>query len=536
MPQLDTPSSPSPPPSPSPHPAARATSSRGLASYLLRATIANWIVTLLTIAYAFVITPILLRVLDKDLYGVWSFLNGLLDYSNLLYLGLGAAFIKYLAQYRAARQEEAANRLASVVLVLYSAIGLLCLVLCGALAPAIPGLLAEPLAPADARATVIAFMLLGSRLLFAFVSTVYSGVLVAEERVRTLATINIVVILARFIAVPVLIVDAGAPLIMLALITGVISVCQAAVLAVTVARTITGLRIRPVRPTLAELRLLYGFGFRSFFIDLSAWLINYTDIIVIGLLIGAVGVAEYAVPLQLVAYGRVVVQGTMSALLPRLSAYQTLGDRPLLAAAYPLVTRITNYIAAFVALNILSLGLAFLRLWVGPAFSDSAGPILVLLTLASFCQAVSTQAAVPFYQAMHALRVPVVVLLIEAGVNLGLSLWLARPFGVTGVAAATLIPALLITSVVLPVHLCRELQVSAARLLRSSVMPSLVLLAAGVLVNLALDQVLEATSYPTLLVRAAVNGVIAVGVAAAVLPAEDLATVRRLLSGGRNRG
>ena len=529
MPQLDTPSS------PSPQPAAKATPSRGLASYLLRATIANWIVTLLTIAYAFVITPILLRVLDKDLYGVWSFLNGLLDYSNLLYLGLGAAFIKFLSQYRAARNEEAANRLASVVLVLYSAIGLLCLVLCVALAPAVPGLLAEPLVPADARETVIAFMLLGSRLLFAFVSTVYSGVLVAEERIWTLAVINLAAIVARFIAVPVLIIDAGAPLITLALITGVISVCQAAILAIAVARTIPALRIRPVVPMLAELRLLYGFGFRSFFIDLSAWLINYTDIIVIGLLIGAVGVAEYAVPLQLVAYGRVVVQGTMSALLPRLSAYQTLGDRPLLAAAYPLITRLTNYIAAFVALNILSLGVAFLTLWVGPTFTETGGPILVLLTLASFCQAVSTQAAVPFYQAMHSLRVPVVVLLIEAGVNLGLSLWLAGPFGVTGVAAATLIPALLITSMVLPVHLCRELQVSAARLLRSSIAPSLGLLGIGLLANLALDQVIEVSSYPTLLLRAAVNGGIAVGVAAAVLPPEDLATLRRLLPGGRGR-
>src|SRR6516225_2063250 len=86
---------------------------RSLGAYLLEATAANWIASLLSIVYALFITPIVIKALNKDLYGVWSFLNGLLAYSSLLYVGLGAAFIKYLSQYRAVGDRVSVTRLAS---------------------------------------------------------------------------------------------------------------------------------------------------------------------------------------------------------------------------------------------------------------------------------------------------------------------------------------------------------------------------------------------------------------------------------------
>ena len=56
----------------------------------------------------FVVTPIVVRSLGIERYGIWSFLNGLLAYSELLYFGLGSALVKYAAQYRA-RDDIAAS-------------------------------------------------------------------------------------------------------------------------------------------------------------------------------------------------------------------------------------------------------------------------------------------------------------------------------------------------------------------------------------------------------------------------------------------
>jgi len=495
----------------------------------------NWISTLLSIVYALFITPLVIGVLDKDLYGVWSFLNGLLAYSSLFYVGLGAAFIKYLAQYKATNDRRAVNRLASVVLVIYGLIGVVCLLLSIGLAPFVPSLLAAPLGPEAARQTVVAFMLLGSRLLFMFVATVFSGVLIAEERIATAALVNIAGTIGRFIVVPLLL-NHGLPLITLAIIMTASAGVEATAMIVVAMRAVPSLRILPALPSLDELRMLYGFGFKAFFIDLSAWLVSYTDVVVIGLLIGAAGVAVYSVPLQLVTYGRVAVQGMTSALLPRLTAYETIGDRAALASAYTRVARVTNYVAGFIALNLLTLGVPFLRLWVGDEFADGSFAILTCLALAGYCQAVSTQTAVPFYQAMNALRAPVIVLLVEGGANLALSIWLAGPLGVAGVAVATLVPTLLISSVFLPANLCRRLQLRFKTLFTSAILPSLCLLAVGVLSNVLLDRAVPVSSYVLLILRGMINLGIAGAVAMTVLPREDTAIAGSLLHRLRRPG
>jgi O-antigen/teichoic acid export membrane protein len=500
---------------------------QGLGSYLLRAAAVNWVASALTILYALFITPIVIRALNTDLYGVWSFLNGLLAYSSLFYVGLGAAFIKYLSQYRALGDRAAIDRLASVVLVLYTGIGLLCLVLFIVIAPYVPSMLAQPLSASDSRETVIACMLLGARLLFMFVATVFSGVLIAEERITTVSSVTIAAILARSIVVP-LTLRYPSPLITLALIISASSGFEAIALVIAAKRSVPQLRVRPVRPRRQELGLLYGFGIRAFFIDLAAWLINYTDNVVIGVIIGADGVALYSLPLQLVTYGRVVVQGLISALLPRLSAYAAEGDRASLASAYLRVTRLTNYIAALIALELLTRGIPFLRLWVGNRFADGVFPILACLSVAGFCQALSTQAAVPFFQATHSLRTPVRLLLLEAFLNLGLSIFLAKHYGITGVAIATLLPTLL-TTIVLPVALCRQLGVRFASLVAGSVFPGVALLATGLIFNVGLDRILQCASYPCLALRSALDGGLAVGVGMLVLPQEDRTAIRRLL-------
>src|SRR5688572_2913004 len=96
-------------------------------SSLLRNVLSNWLVLAIGIVYTFVVTPIVVRSLGIEGYGIWSFLNGLLAYSELLYLGLGSAVVKYVAQYRARNDVAGINRLASVVGSIYGLLGLISL-------------------------------------------------------------------------------------------------------------------------------------------------------------------------------------------------------------------------------------------------------------------------------------------------------------------------------------------------------------------------------------------------------------------------
>ena len=118
---------------------------------LARDVLSNWIGIPLTVAYGLIITPIVVRALDTELYGVWSFLNGLLVYSDLLYVGLGSALIKYVAQLRANDDQPGMNRLFSVVFGIYGVIGIVCWGVMIGISAVVPSLFAEPLSAGAAR-------------------------------------------------------------------------------------------------------------------------------------------------------------------------------------------------------------------------------------------------------------------------------------------------------------------------------------------------------------------------------------------------
>jgi O-antigen/teichoic acid export membrane protein len=503
-------------------------------SYLFRTTLVNWGVSGLTILYALFITPIAIHALDKSMYGVWSFLNGLLAYSNLLYLGLGTAFVKYLSEYRAVDDWNGASRLTSVVLFLYSAIGILSLLGCIALAPYIPLLMGIGGDAGVHGQVVTAWMLLGGRLLLMFLAAVFSGVLVATERMTAAGWTAIAGTAVRFIAVPLLI-HSASPLTMLALIVTVTAALETFALVLQMRHFAPRLRISLVVPTRPELKRLYGFGIQSFFVQLSGLLVNYTDTTVIGIRLGASSVAFYSIPLQLVAYGRVAVQGISSALLPRLTAYASTGNRAALSESYPRVSRITNYVAAFVAMNLIIVGPTFMRLWVGEEFARAGTVSLILLAIAGYCQTISTVTAIQFFQAMHALVFPVVILTLEAVLNLVFSIWLAPSMGITGVAVATLVPTALITLVWLPWYLCQQLALRPTAFIRVAVAPSIVLGVAIFVANELADVVAPISSYALAAARVSVNAAIAAVVFVATFPPDDRASLLELVAPWRKR-
>jgi O-antigen/teichoic acid export membrane protein len=291
----------------------------------------------------------------------------------------------------------------------------------------------------------------------------------------------------------------SAPLVSLAAVVAACGIIETASLAVLARALHPGLAIRLVRPTRAELRALYGFGLQAFVVTLALTLIAYTDTTVVGVAVGAASVALYALPLQLVEYIRIVAGGASGVWVPRLTVMASRGDLPGLRAAYVTVTRVTMFLATFLVVNIVFLGPPFLGLWVGPAFSDVHG-IVLCLSLAMLLHIYAVTAPMSFYYAMNILRVPAAVLLLEALANLGLSLFLARRFGVIGVALGTLIPAAVVGSVVLPPFLRKRLGLPARDGLRA-LAPSIGLLVAGGLVHLGLRETVGSHSFALLALK-----------------------------------
>jgi O-antigen/teichoic acid export membrane protein len=476
---------------------------------------------------------VVIRGLEQELYGIWSFLNGLVAYSGLLYLGLGSALIKYVAQYYATGDRSALNRLVSVVLTVYLGLGLLTFAGGVVLAPHIPRLLWTNSSDLHAVEVSVTVIVLAARLAMMFVGSVFSGVLVAQGRTDRYRLVTIIGHASRLAIVP-LAVRTTNPLLGLALVVAVTGAIEVTALVVTAFKQDPALRCRFVVPRVVELRLLYGFGLLAFLLQAADKLISYTDTTVIGLMLGPGPVALYVLPLQLVEYGRIAVLGLMSVMLPHLSALVATGQRERLRYSYARTLKMTALVAIFVNGSIVWLGQDFLRLWVGTEFAKDALPLIGALGLAGLVQAISVQGQTQFCLALGRVRFAGAVLVAEGLVNLGLSVALASVLGILGVAVATAIPAVLISGTILPIYVARQVGASLRSLFRRVALPvlafAIVLLSGQVLVSL----VIVGTSYWTIAGRFILGAIVA-AVAAWIVVSDSERRVVRVVVGRKRR-
>jgi O-antigen/teichoic acid export membrane protein len=496
---------------------------------LARNVLSNWIGIPITVAYGLIITPIIVRALDTELYGVWSFLNGLLMYSDLLYVGLGSALIKYVAQHRANDDQPGMNRLVSVVIGIYGVIGIVCFLVMVGMSAVVPHAFAAPLSAEGARAASVTCLLLGAQLFFVFVGSAFSGLICGHNRYDLVNIVGIATVAMRFIAIPVILATGNDPLFRLAMLTSSMAALQTLMLAAIAYRLVPRLSVRLVRWRRDELRMLYGFGLPSFFIMLAVRLVSFSDTTIIGIMLGASSVAIYALPLQLMEYARTAVGGFTGVLLPRLTMLTTRGDLASVREAYLSATRIACFLTAWLAATLMTIGPAFLNRWVGDAFGAPGQWVLVFLAVAAFGQVLSTHAPLGFYQSMHLVALPAKVLMVEAMLNLGLSIWLAPRLGITGVALATALPALFISAVVLPPYLCRQLDLPIRRFVVASVLPGALMFVANAVVLYLLRLIVTANSYAAIGAHAAISVLVALLVFLVTFPAAERQAARQLL-------
>jgi O-antigen/teichoic acid export membrane protein len=110
-------------------------------------------------------------------------------------------------------------------------------------------------------------------------------------------------------------------------------------------------------------------------------------------------------------------------------------------------------------LFLIVLGPRFLARWIDASFEQPAGPVLQILMVSSLVFLPIRGVALPILMGLGKPKVPTIAFLIAGILNLAMSVILARPLGLTGVALGTAVPNVLFALVVL-VLACRELGIS----------------------------------------------------------------------------
>jgi O-antigen/teichoic acid export membrane protein len=428
---------------------------------LFRSVGSNWVVTLVTVAVMYVLTPFVIRTLGMEVYGTWTLITSITAYLGLLMLGIPMASVRYFAQHAAEGDQEKLNQAIGSCAALYLVLGLAALVAGAALFGFFVGAYTIP---ADvSRGAHLAFAVCVLYSAAGFVGLLPEGILAAHDEFvrRNLVRLGgiglrLALTLGLLTLRPSLVVLAG---IQIACLGFDFSVSW-----LLIRRRYPGTRLRLRDFDWTVVRRIASFSMFVLLLHAGARLSFETDALVIGAFINVGSIPYFTVPNSLLLYLMEFLIAIAAVVMPTATRLNTQGRLAELGDIFLKWSKIALSMTLVAGLFLILLGPRFIAWWIEPSFEAPAGQVLQILMVSYLVFLPVRGVALPIIMGMGKPRLPAIAFIVASLANLGLSVWLVRPLGLAGVALGTALPNVLFAVLVLVVA-CRALQMPVARYL-----------------------------------------------------------------------
>lgn len=424
---------------------------------MLRNIGSTWAVTLLGIAATFVLTPFVIHSLGAEGYGTWTLIVALTGYMNLLALGVPMACVRYLAGPVAKRDTAEMNKVIGSCAGLYLMIGAIAVIIGVALTAALH--FYEIPRGLQGQAGV-AYGLMVVYVSAGFIGLLPEGILFAHLDFVRRNAVRIAGVLVR-LGLTVGLLKLHPSLVVLASVQIACLAFDFGVSWLVIRRRYPAARISLAGFDRQTVRRIFSFSVYVLLLQAGARLTFDTDALVIGAFLGVAAVPFYVVANSLIVYLMefvIAIAAVVSPMATKLSAEGRLDE---LRDIFLKWSKVAFSLTILAGLFLIVLGPAFLGRWIDPSFEEPGGRVLQILMLSSFLFLPARGVALPILMGLGKPKAPTIAFLIAGLLNLLISVTLARPLGLTGVALGTAIPNVLFAIVVL-VLACRELGITVA--------------------------------------------------------------------------
>jgi O-antigen/teichoic acid export membrane protein len=428
---------------------------------VLRNIGSNWIVTLVTMAATYVLTPFVIQALGSEGYGTWILITSLTAYINLLALGVPMACVRYLASHVAERDSRQANRVIGSCAALYLMMGGTALIIGGILLT----VFRMYDIPAGWHAEAgLAYVLMVIYVSAGFIGLLPEGILFAHLDFVVRNVVKIGGVLLR-LALTVTLLKLHPSLVALAVVFLACLAFDFGVSWLVIRRRYATIRISLRDFDRATLRTILSFSMYVLLLQAGARLSFETDALVIGAVLGVGSVPFYAVANSLIVYLMEFVVAIAAVVSPMATRLHAEGRLDELRQVFLKWSKVALSLTLMAGLFLIVFGPRFLARWIDPSFEEPAGRVLQILMVSSLPFLPVRGVALPILMGLGKPKVPTIAFLIAGVLNVLLSVILARPLGLAGVALGTAIPNVLFALVVL-VLACRELGIAPSRYAR----------------------------------------------------------------------
>ena len=450
----------------------------------------------------FVLVPIMLRYIGRDDYGLWATVGQVLGYLALLDLGVGSAIVRRAAQLRESNDPERVNRMISTGVALYCVFAATFMV-CGlAMSVVLPRWQAIP--PERSSIAVTAFVLMVTYTAVSFPLRIGINTLVGYQRMALANLLNLAASLLT-IVIAVVLLRVGAGLLSLPIGTAVAGLCSGIAGMIALHAAIPKLRIRWKYVSRVEAREMFNWSWQIFLNNIAVVVIYQTDNLVVANGLGLGAVTVYTLTSRLPLYAMPLIFALSDSCLPGAVELCQQDNRERLRSVYLRILQVTSAAAFGSAVIAWVLNDGFMNLWVGNG--NYGGSALTLLFAVILVTRVLNQTASIVIISTGKLRGVVFMSIAEALLNLGLSLWLVRSYGILGVAVGTVAAGFLTSNWYVIRVVCAELRLNLLTYLLRGPGPALLAGAATAALAMAVIQGFPVTTWVRLFGTAAMTGI-----------------------------
>lgn len=415
-------------------------------------------------------TPIMLRILGPNEYGLYNTVASTISMLSILNLGFGSSYIRYYAVYKKDNDWNAVYKLNGLFLGIFLVIGSVAL-LCGLfLANNLELIFADGLAAEELILAEKLMVLLTINLAISFPMSVFTSIISANERFVFLKGVGILkTVVSPLMCIPLLL--AGHRSLGLVLCTLAISMVVD-ILNIYYVLYILGNRFVAGIPTPGILKDL--FAFTAFIaINIIVDQINTNlDKVLLARYNGTVSSAVYSVGFQLYQYFVMFSTAISSVHVPKvhMCVQKTAEDikqrKEELTSLFTRVGRLQFIVLGLIASGLCFFGRAFITIyWAGPEYEDSYFVMLMLVLPAIVPLIQNLGIEIQRAQNKHQFRSE--AYMVMAIVNYLLTIVLCPVYGALGAAAGTMISLILANGFVMNIYYHKHCQIDILSFWRS---------------------------------------------------------------------
>lgn len=323
-------------------------------------------------------TPIMLRILGQNEYGLYSLSNSVISYLSLLSFGLGGTIVRYIAKYRAEKRKEEVEHIAGLAIIIYTFLAFL-VVIAGIILSYNSSVIFQRGLSLDEQEKIrILIIIMSFNTAISFPISVYSSIVMAYERyiyrqcVNILSTVlapcaNLIALYMGYTSIGLAVSSTILQLLMLPLYMGY---CHKAL----------NIHLRFKNPPfylLKEILNYSAFVFLGSLVDLLFW---STDKVLLGMLAGTSVVAVYNIGSQFNSMMTNLSTAFSSVLTPKttiMAARRASNDE--MTDLFIKVGRMQYILISLALSGFIIFGKQFILLWAGKGYENAY--IIALVTL-----------------------------------------------------------------------------------------------------------------------------------------------------------